>query len=112
MALVAYRQLLRSARVAFQGDARLLSAAREQARAGFESGRDLPLSSDETSARIAHAEEVAKILRHNIVQGQIENENKGNYKLRIHEEIERGDNDSVKISDSGLLKPGQCCSSL
>lgn len=93
MALAAYRHILRSTRIAFQGlycscarpidlqasrrqlttatgDARLLAAARNEARKGFETNSHLLSDSKEATAGIAHAEDVAKILRHNVVQGE------------------------------------------
>jgi len=91
MALSIYRQLLRSTRIAFQGDIPTLTAARRAAREGFESNRD---TSDPTEA-LQHAKDVAMILRQNIVQGKFD-ESKDRYKLNIHEEIERGDNESIK----------------
>jgi len=69
MALAAYRHLLRATRIAFQGDYPLLHAARTQARAGFDSLSSLDPASDEASKGIAHAEGVAQVLRHNVVQG-------------------------------------------
>ena len=41
-----------------------------QAREGFNGLRFAKATSDEATTGIAHAEEVAKLLRHNIVQGQ------------------------------------------
>ncbi|KAI9826138.1 MAG: Mitochondrial zinc maintenance protein 1, mitochondrial [Thelocarpon impressellum] len=111
MALEAYRHLLRAARVAFQGDARLLTAARHEARKGFESGHALAPGSHEAKAGVAHAEEVARILRHNIVQGQRANEEEQSFKLRIHDEIERGDNETIKLGSMGKGASTQCCSS-
>ena len=87
MALVAYRNLLRSARIAFQGmilptcaeaisthtctgDMPTLFAARAEARKNFEQNRHLSAGSEELSKSITHAEEVAKFLRENVVQGQ------------------------------------------
>ena len=88
MALAAYRHLLRSTRIAFEGtgflvvqdlsnkltmpsgDNQLLHAARVQAREGFNSLRLAKATSDEATKGIAHAKEVAKLLRHNIVQGR------------------------------------------
>jgi complex III assembly factor LYRM7 len=52
------------------GDYHLLHAARQQAREGFNNLRSAKATSDEATKGIAHAEEVAKLLRHNIVQGQ------------------------------------------
>jgi complex III assembly factor LYRM7 len=69
MALNAYRHLLRATRIAFEGDHHLLHAARTQARAGFDKQTWLDSSSKDVTDAIAHAEGVAQILRHNIVQG-------------------------------------------
>jgi complex III assembly factor LYRM7 len=98
MALVAYRNLLRSARIAFQGtpwslnlgrnakahsgigDMNTLFAARAEVRKNFESNRHLTAGSDELSKQITHAEEVAKFLRENVVQGQAA-DNEGNYSM-------------------------------
>jgi hypothetical protein len=52
------------------GDFHLLHAARTQAREGFDAMRSLKSDSPEVAKGVAHAEEVAKLLRHNIVQGQ------------------------------------------
>lgn len=96
MALEAYRHVLRSARIAFQGthydstrfdslpplhflradayllagDTRLLSAAKVEARLNFNNNRSLPADSDEAQQKIIEAQEVARILRQNVVQGQ------------------------------------------
>jgi complex III assembly factor LYRM7 len=87
MALVAYRTLLRSARIAFQGTSRCnrktyrhsqhstgdlntFSAARAEARKHFESNRNLRVGSEELEKSLVHAEEVGKFLRENVVQGQ------------------------------------------
>jgi len=111
MALVAYRNLLRSARIAFQGDMPTLFAARAEARRKFESNRGLPAGSEEMSNQIAHAEEVAKFLRENVVQGQATGDT-DNYKLRIHEHTERGDNEDIKKpKGKNTLGGVKCCSS-
>ena len=88
MALAAYRNVLRSASLAFrgtlqlswkvdmceaeevQGDARMLAGAKAQARQSFEQGRSLPQDSDEYKKNLEHAEDVARILRENVVQGE------------------------------------------
>ncbi|MCJ1415749.1 Mitochondrial zinc maintenance protein 1, mitochondrial [Xylographa parallela] len=100
MALTAYRHVLRATRIAFNGDARLLVSARHQARSSFAVNRALLASSPEAVAQIAHAEDVATILRQNVVQGQkVEGGGQEEkYQLRIHEETERGDNESVRMS--------------
>ncbi|KAI0101101.1 hypothetical protein F4814DRAFT_105692 [Daldinia grandis] len=94
MALQAYRGLLRAARVAFQGDERVLTAARASIRETFRVNASLESTDPELPGAIKHAEEVAAILRQNIVQGKKDGEI---YKLRIHEDTERGDNDTVKL---------------
>ncbi|KAF2198940.1 mitochondrial zinc maintenance protein 1, mitochondrial [Delitschia confertaspora ATCC 74209] len=112
MALQAYRHLLRSARIAFQGDLPTLSAARSQVRSQFESNRSLESGSEELSKQISHAEEVAKFLRENVVQGTPVEEDPGRYKLRIHEHTERGDNEDIKKGKGkNTLSGVKCCSS-
>jgi complex III assembly factor LYRM7 len=102
MALAAYRHLLRSTRIAFQGkhfagpcivfnshlpnlrlqeraissanfitgDLPLLHASRQEARNAFLKNASLTPADPSLAPAIAHAEEVAKILRENIVQGK------------------------------------------
>ncbi|KAI4123846.1 MAG: hypothetical protein LQ347_005992 [Umbilicaria vellea] len=105
MALAAYRHVLRSTRIAFQEDIRLLAAARHEARKNFDTNRSLSSSSAQAAAGIAHAEDVARILRQNVVQGERVEEAGEKYQLRIHEETERGDNDTVKTAGRGLCGP-------
>ncbi|KAL1656422.1 Mitochondrial zinc maintenance protein 1, mitochondrial [Didymella pomorum] len=127
MALVAYRNLLRSARIAFQGDASVLSAARIEVRKNFESNRHLQTGSEEIQKSLAHANEVAKFLRENVVQGEAtegDNYSTGQYfdklgqecmlieaEIRIHEHTERGDNEDIKKSKGKSTLGGtKCCS--
>ncbi|KIN08087.1 hypothetical protein OIDMADRAFT_22915 [Oidiodendron maius Zn] len=108
MALQAYRHLLRSTGIAFAGDARLLHAARVEARKAFQQNTALSPDSPETAAAVAHAEEVAQILKENVVQGKKEGDNL--YKLRIHEHTERGDNDTIKIANGKtVVIDGKTC---
>jgi len=105
MALAAYRHLLRSVHLAFKGtpstifprlqqlcasrshtnttnspgDSLRLPAALGAAREGFEANRHLSAHSKEASNQIAHAEDVAKILRENVVQGQALDEGGSRY---------------------------------
>ena len=51
-------------------DARMLYAARVEARSRFNNNRSLPVDSMDTLQKINEAEEVARILRQNVVQGQ------------------------------------------
>ena len=67
------------------GDLNVLSAARAEARKNFESNRHLQTGSDELSTQLAHAEEVAKFLRENVVQGQATDADR--YRMRILWEI-------------------------
>ncbi|BGP06047.1 hypothetical protein JCM10049v2_001866 [Rhodotorula toruloides] len=114
----AYRALLRSQRLTFKGDELALKAAHQQTRILF--NRFIPSSSasrspfaaqnplvpppqlapkdeltpEKVDEHIDGAFEIAKFLRTNVVQGVRTDE--GNYALRIHDETERGDNDTVK----------------
>ncbi|RMZ74880.1 hypothetical protein DV737_g5649, partial [Chaetothyriales sp. CBS 132003] len=110
MALTAYRHLLRATRIAFQGDLPLLHAARTQARAGFEKQSALDPSSKEATDAVLHAEGVAQVLRHNIVQGVPAGDG-STLKLRIHKDTERGDNDTIKnpLAPGGTVKIGGVC---
>ncbi|KAJ4994004.1 hypothetical protein SVAN01_00481 [Stagonosporopsis vannaccii] len=116
MALVAYRNLLRSARIAFQGDSNVLSAARVEVRKNFESNRHLQTGGDEFQKQIAHANEVAKFLRENVVQGEAQ-EGMSRVliqmpEIRIHEHTERGDNEDIKKNKGKTTLGGtKCCSS-
>ncbi|CAI6086641.1 unnamed protein product [Clonostachys chloroleuca] len=126
MALVAYRHLLRAARLAFEGDAPVLAAAQSQIRNEFINKSALDPS--ERPAAIQYAQDVARILRENVVQGRRETENDHNYstiapshhcldhmelmpqpELRIHEFTEKGDNDSIKTAGAGVALGGGCC---
>ncbi|KAF2280219.1 mitochondrial zinc maintenance protein 1, mitochondrial [Westerdykella ornata] len=112
MALQAYRHLLRSTRIAFQGDMKVLTAARLQARQNFEANRGIPAGSEEMAKQIAHAEEVAKFLRENVVQGQAVDEKGESFRLRIHEHTERGNNEDIKKGKGKTLAGTRtkCCS--
>ncbi|CZS80750.1 unnamed protein product [Fusarium graminearum] len=105
-ALNAYRHLMRAARIAFQGDAPILSAAQLQIRNEFR--QKATIDASDAPAAIKHAEEVAKVLRQNVVQGRRIEDGKDSYKLRIHEDIERGDNESIKTAGKGSMGGG-CC---
>lgn len=48
----------------------MLYAARVEARSKFDNDRALPVESMDTQQKINEAEEVARILRQNVVQGQ------------------------------------------
>ncbi|KAL4867612.1 hypothetical protein BDV12DRAFT_171013 [Aspergillus spectabilis] len=105
-ALSAYRQVLRATRIAFQNDDRVLLAARQEARQNFEKHRRTGI---DTPMQINHAIEVASILRHNIVQGaRAADDESAKWELRIHEDIERGDNDSIKVGGKSVKIEKAC----
>ncbi|KAJ5261263.1 Mitochondrial zinc maintenance protein 1 [Penicillium angulare] len=107
-ALGAYRQILRSTRVAFRDDVRVMIAARQEARRNFDQNRRVGI---DTGMQINHAIEVANLLRHNLVQGAREQgDEAAKWELRIHDEIERGDNDSIKVGNE-KVKIHKACSS-
>lgn len=72
MATPAYRNLLRAARIAFQGDERVLTAARQQIRTGFREKASLPSSHPTVAPSVQYANEVAEFLKANVVQGRKE----------------------------------------
>ena len=110
------------------GDAPTLTAALASTRAGFEQNRDL--ASADVEAAIKDAHEVATFLRRNLVQGQrvdgdaaaaaeagqgdgtvvgLSGSDGALYRLRLHEDIERGDNESIKTAGKGTVGGGGCC---
>lgn len=114
---------------ALLGDMNTLFAARAEVRRNFESNRSLAAGGDELSKQLAHAEEVAKFLRENVVQGQAADD-QGSYsmsgsahvfdhvsliyatELRIHEHTERGNNEDIrKGKGKSTLGGVKCCSS-
>lgn len=105
-ALNAYRHGLRATRTAFDGDARMLLAARAKMREGMENPPNPELSKEQ---QIQHLEDVAVFLRRNLVQGKKEGTGE-KYHLNIHGETELGDNDSIKKAKSTLVsRGGGCC---
>ncbi|KAI9040174.1 LYR motif-containing protein [Aspergillus affinis] len=102
----AYRQLLRATRVAFENDSRVMLAARQEARRNFD---DHPRVGIDTPMQINHAVEVANILKHNIVQGsRVAGDDNARWELNIHDNIERGDNDSIKIGGKSVKIDKPC----
>ncbi|KAF2843440.1 hypothetical protein M501DRAFT_994367 [Patellaria atrata CBS 101060] len=96
-AIRAYRNLLRSTRIAFQGDNRMIMGARAEARNKFRENAKLKEFSKEAEEEIALAQAVATILKQNVVQGKAK-DGSNHYELRIHEHTERGDNETVKLA--------------
>ncbi|KAJ9621259.1 Mitochondrial zinc maintenance protein 1, mitochondrial [Taxawa tesnikishii (nom. ined.)] len=93
--LATYRQLLRATRIAFQGDYDTLTNARRFARQNFDQNKTVRVGSIEAANGIEHAQSVTKILRENVVQGSKSGAEE-KFKLRIHEETERGDNETIR----------------
>ncbi len=109
------------------GDTRILQAAQQQIRTGFREKASLAATDPSVQPALQHAEEVAVFLRTNLVQGK--KEDNGIYSmcrsalfffispraltlpgLRIHDEIERGDNDTVNMGDGQTIKiDGKTC---
>ncbi|KAG5964570.1 Mitochondrial zinc maintenance protein 1, mitochondrial [Claviceps cyperi] len=109
MASAAYRNLMRAARLAFEGDTPALIAAKQSIRTRFRQHANLSPREQTAKDFIKHAQEVAQFLRANVVQGK-KIEGKDNmYRLRIHEHTERGDNDSIKVAGQGTTGGGGCC---
>ncbi len=91
-----------------------MGAARSEIRTSFDGAREI--TDVEQRAKLEHAQQVAKVLRVNVVQGRRverslgqrgreEGQGKGHaeaeaeggtYALRIHSETELGDNDSIR----------------
>ncbi|KGQ09790.1 zinc maintenance protein 1 [Beauveria bassiana D1-5] len=69
-AAVAYRNIMRAARVAFEGDAPTLLAAQSRIRDEFRSKQALDPKDSTVSEGIEHATQVAQFLRQNVVQGK------------------------------------------
>lgn len=128
MALVAYRNLMRAARIAFQGmsavakyplrlsipchmlthstgDAPVLAAAQQQIRHEFRQRSSLNSSDTSTQEAVQHAQEVASFLRANVVQGKKVAEGDNMYReLRListlHEKPCRFVNNNIRASNS------------
>lgn len=97
-ALSAFRNALRSTRVAFQNDKEVLLAARNRIKLGFFEEKE----ADQKSAqeKIDHLNSVAKFLVENVVQGQKQED--GQYLLNIHDKTELGDNETIKQKKSEM----------
>ncbi|KAL1873426.1 hypothetical protein VTK73DRAFT_1017 [Phialemonium thermophilum] len=103
-----YRHLLRAAQVAFHGDIPVLNAARQRIRDGFREKASISPSDPAIESALKHAEEVAQFLKTNVVQGKKEGDV---YRLRIHKDIERGDNDTIKMPGGKTVRiDGRKCS--
>jgi len=86
----------------------MLLAARQAARQGFDKDRHLPPHSEEAAKQIHYVQDVARVLRENVVQGRAVEGDPNTYKLRIHEHTELGDNDSIKTAKGAKLNRSMC----
>lgn len=102
-----------------------MHAAQKQARQGFQQNASLPKGDPAIIAAITHAEEVSAILRQNVVQGKHVGDDKyskiesyldhvcilmATPGLRIHEETERGDNNTIKMPNGQkVVIDGKTC---
>lgn len=98
-ALKAYRHALRATRVAFPGDLYMLNAARTQVKDGIMANRKLA-DSAEIEKAVTHLDEVAAFLIKNIVQGELQKNER--YHLKFHEKTELGSNDTIKQSKAEM----------
>lgn len=62
----------------------MLNAAREEVRAAFQKNSGLRAGDPATEAGVKHAEEVAKILLENVVQGRNDGDNKYSKLISFH----------------------------
>ncbi|AMD20948.1 HEL333Wp [Eremothecium sinecaudum] len=107
-ALAAYRNGLRASRIAFGNDTRALLASRKLMKDGMRSPPNPEATPEE---QIQYMNDVAKILRNNVVQGE-RKDGTDVFELNIHKDIELGDNNSIKKPKSTLTAgavSGGCC---
>ncbi|KAF2153658.1 hypothetical protein K461DRAFT_292378 [Myriangium duriaei CBS 260.36] len=100
----AYREVWRAINFAFKDDQHMIQSARVFARGQFREDPSTdpknPLKTPGSAASeqgVEHALAVAQILRQNVVQGTADGNKPEVFKLNIHEETERGDNESIKL---------------
>ncbi|ORZ05587.1 hypothetical protein BCR42DRAFT_427930 [Absidia repens] len=94
-AITAYRQLLKTQRQVFGNDLRAIQAAQKETHARFMQFKD-ETNTDILDEKLALANQVATLLKQNVVQG--ESKDGERFKLNITKDTELGDNDSIKNS--------------
>lgn len=92
--------------IPFTGDIPTLLSARRAVRDNFDQNRSLPSSSPESTEQIQYAQEVAKILRENLVQGRAMDGDGDRYSRSSYTQL-RSSSVHSRGYDSGL----QPCSS-
>lgn len=99
-ALHAYKAALRATRIAFNGDAKILTAARLKVREGFEENRNLE-DQEKIQESLKSINEVAVFLTRNVVQG--EQNDDGRYLLKFHDKIELGSNETIRQNNKANM---------
>lgn len=92
-AIQAYRSALRATRVAFNGDAFMISSSRQKIREGFEANKGLSLK-EEIDKAVEDLNSIAEFLIKNVVQA--EKQPNERYLLKIHDKTELGRNETIK----------------
>ncbi|KAG5519195.1 hypothetical protein PMAC_002283 [Pneumocystis sp. 'macacae'] len=85
--LSSYRGLLRATKITFKDDFPLLKASRKRIRDAFQNDKEKNLNEDEIRKKIVYANDIARTLKRNVVQGRLNQA--GCYSLRIHHDTER-----------------------
>ncbi|KAF8652727.1 hypothetical protein AX16_004226 [Volvariella volvacea WC 439] len=91
----AYRNLLRASSDTFSGDANVLQAFREKMRTDALAYKDIT-NPEEYEQSVKLSNEIAQILRKNIVQGRRVEGSEDTWKLRITRDTELGSNETIK----------------
>ncbi|KAF8527064.1 RF-1 domain-containing protein [Gautieria morchelliformis] len=98
-----YRSLFRAASFTFSGDDRVLNAFLDKTRTAYREGRSLT-DAKQYEDNVRLAQEVAVVLRANVVQARKSAE--GVWKLNIHADSELGDNNTIKKKAQNLPGAG------
>jgi len=91
----------------------VLKAFRQKARDEYTHGRSVT-DPREFEERVKLAQEVAAVIRHNIVQAEKVPEKEDTWAIRMTQDIELGDNESIKsakqVGTRGPAGISRCCS--
>ncbi|KAI8388836.1 uncharacterized protein BYT42DRAFT_561402 [Radiomyces spectabilis] len=93
--IAAYRNLLKTQKEVFGADAKAIIAARKETHARFMQFKD-ETNTDILEEKLTLADQVATLLRRNVVQAVPKEGEDSLYHLRITKDTELGDNDSIK----------------
>lgn len=89
-----------------------MKGALDEARHRFATeGRDLARTSKAAQDKLKLADEVSVFLRRNLVQGEKVEGSDEQYRIRITEQTERGDNESIKQAGKGHMGTLNPCGS-